>query len=111
MQELAGCKSHLTSRVCELEEMLEAERDEVEEKCQELDKLRKDKKTHLEKWDWLEKEYQLKCHAARCAEQSLEKVQDELRETNEIMTLKDQRIKELESEFAAKNASTVEVKV
>ena len=95
----------------ELEEMLEAERDEVEEKCQELDKLRKDKKTHLEKWDWLEKEYQLKCHAACCAEQSLEKVQDELRETNEIMTLKDQRIKELESEFAAKNASTVEVKV
>ena len=81
----------------ELEEMLEAERDEVEEKCQEL---RKDKKTHLEKWDWLENEYQLKCHAAQCA-------QDELRETNEIMTLKDQRIKELESEFAAKNASMV----
>lgn len=92
----------------ELEEELEAEREEVEEKCQELDKLRRGKRTHLDKWDWLEKEYHLKCQEAHCAQQSLEKAQEEF---NEIMMLKDQRIEELESEFAAKNASIVEVKV
>lgn len=75
---------------------------ELEAKCQEI--MKKKKQEHLAKWDWLENQYQLKCHAAYYAQQSLKKAQDELRETKETMM---QRINELES---ARNVS-VEVRV
>lgn len=71
--------------------------------------MRETKANHLQKWDWLEKEYQQKCHAAHTAQQSLEKVQDELRVNKELVTLKDQWIEELENEFGAKNLTAAGV--
>lgn len=91
VQELEEAQSLLGSRVHELEEELEAKR--------------KQRQGSLVKWDWLENLYQTKCYEAHCAKQSLKEAQDE------IMALKDQRIEELEGEFPAKNASSVEVKV
>jgi hypothetical protein len=67
----------------------------------ELEEKKKRKKEYLAKWDWLEKEYRKESHAARCAQQSLEKVEDELKFSNEMCTLKDRRIEELEKESAA----------
>ena len=67
----------------------------------ELDEKRKLKANHLEKWDWLEKEYQQKCYAENCARKKLAKVEDDLKEKVELMQLKDERISELERKICA----------
>lgn len=72
-----------------------------------MEEKKKTKEDHLEKWDWLEGEYQKQCHAAQCAQENLEKVQDELRVSNEICTLKDERIEELENDKLAADEDKV----
>lgn len=83
--------------------MLQARVQELE---RELAEKKKTKKEHLEKWDWLEGEYRKQCRATRCAQENLEKVQDELKVSNEMCMLKDQRIEELENESAVKKLAS-----
>lgn len=94
-----------------VQDQLHKLRARVQEQERELEEKRRTKQEHLSKWDWLEKEYQQKCHTAQCAQQGLEKAEDELRASKELNTLKDQRIKDLESEFEAKKLGTTEVAV
>lgn len=49
----------------------------------------------MEKWDWLEKEYQLKCHAAKYSQDKLVKVEEILQEKNDLIKVKDERIEHL----------------
>ena len=56
----------------------------------------KKKEEQLTKWDWLEREYQQKCHAAHVAEQSLQKAEKKMKEREELLTMKNQQIQQLE---------------
>ena len=88
------------------EDQVRALQARIQEQDRELEEKRKTKKNHLEKWDWLEKEYQKQCRATRCAQQNLKRVEDELKASNEMCTLKDQRIEELENESAAEKLAS-----
>ena len=68
--------------------------------------LRRKKQEHLTKWDWLEQQYSIKTNAVALLRQRLENVDDELRASEEMCTLKDRRIEELEGEFATEKQQT-----
>ena len=82
-----------------MQDELEELRSHVHELQAELEEKQKKKDEHLNKWDWLEGQYNLKCQALLVAEESLTKVQDELRD---ICTHKDKQIEQLEDESKAK---------
>ena len=83
---------------------------QVQQLQSELQQKKDDKASNLEKWDWLEAQYQLKCRAAQhaqqqaaTAQQRVEKLEEEVSGEQQINLLLKEHLEELESEFAAKN--------
>ena len=79
----------------------------VQELEGEVERKKKEKTNHLEKWDWLEGRYNVKCQEVVTVQQSVEKLEDEVRVKDELITLKDQRIDELETDLELATKCTV----
>ena len=94
-----------------LQEQLQELQSRIVELEGDLEEKKREKTEHQRKWDRLESEYQHKCHIAHTTQQSLAKVEEDLKTSNEKVGLMNQRIKELEDDRADKKREAIEAEV